>query len=196
MSKKAGFLDMFYGYVQAMDVLFRELIGLGIDYSSETNALKDSTNLRMRMDERQMAAMEGNMETQASFDAVQWLNSNAPGANQLRKESLNSVLHFSLMWNVFEGSLCNQNAGVKQFERVVSELDGREVLRYEYFSSLLDYFRTRYITAGEPNERFMQLRFRRNEKEDLVLSVLKGQESHIPSIVLALLLIVSSGHTL
>jgi len=137
-----------------------------------------------------MAAMKDKMGTQASFDAVQWLNGNALGANQLRKESLNSVLHFSLMWNVFEGSLCNQNAGIQQFERVVSELDGREVLRYEYFSSFLDYFRTRYITAGEPNERFMQLRFRRNEKEDLVLSVLKGQESHIPSIVLALLLIV------
>ena len=62
------------------------------------------------------------------------------------KKKLYSVLYFSLIWNMFEGIVCNNNASICTMEHVVTELVSRKELESAKFDSYLAYFRNRYTT--------------------------------------------------
>ncbi len=123
-------------------------------------------------------------------DEVVWINNYFAMAGLVNKDNIDSVLYFSLLWNMFEGIVCSKNATIAVMERAVKNLDRRGVLRQEDFKPYLEYFVTRYTTEGTVNPRFAQLNFRHNDREQLVKDVLEGVESDLHKVVLAILIIV------
>jgi hypothetical protein len=69
-------------------------------------------------------------------------------------------------------------------------LDQKGKLLLDDFKPQLLYFRNRYVTNGLTNSKFMGLKFRRNDSEELVKNVLEGNDNELPNVVLALLVIV------
>jgi hypothetical protein len=96
----------------------------------------------------------------------------------------------ALMWNMFESLACQRFANVPTIVNKVNNIYRRGLLRHEDFIPYLKYFQSRYLTGGHTNDRFEDLRFRRNDKKELVRSVLKGELDGVNNIVSALLLIV------
>jgi len=130
------------------------------------------------------------MELTAPFDVLAWLNPHTSHGRALSDSELVDVLHFSLMWNVFEGRACRRHATVSAIRRFVTKLRDRGRLSPGAFEPYLAHYRARYLTDGEPNERFAQLNFRQGECEPLVEDVLRGNLTDLNNIVLALVLVV------
>lgn len=114
----------------------------------------------------------------------EWIN-NRFGTN-FSESDLSSIKNFSLIWNVFENIVCNNNCSVP---RLIERLD---LINFEpvEFEKSLNYFNSRYIDNGVTNERFEQLNFRNNDRRELVENVLLGNNVEISNIVIALTIIV------
>ena len=115
---------------------------------------------------------------------TEWIN-NRFGVN-LNDENLSSIKEFSLIWNVFEGTVCNNNFSIATAEA--------QILNRQFnladFQSNLDYFKDRYVENGATNDRFNFLHFRPNDREELVRQVLLGNNTDIHQIVLAITIII------
>ncbi len=125
------------------------------------------------------------------FSEIEWLNSYFDNSSRrISEEDIQSVLYFALMWNLFELRACNKFATTASIADKVNEVYGRGLLRLPDFSPYLAYYRDRYLSEGETNDKFARLNFRRSDKKELVEAVLKGELDDINNIVLALLLII------
>lgn len=113
-----------------------------------------------------------------------WLN-NRFGTNFNEKE-LASVKDFSLIWNVFEKEVCNNNCSVQRLKEKIDSVK----IDINDFVIFLKYFKNRYSADGIINERFEYLHFRPNDKRELVESVILGVNTDPQDIVLALSIIV------
>ena len=60
--------------------------------------------------------------TTASFSAKHWIDTNCRGGHALKPESVDVVSGFTLMWNVFEGVVCHNNARIPVFEGRAKEI--------------------------------------------------------------------------
>lgn len=131
--------------------------------------------------------MECNSTTSSE---IEWINRHLNHADPIDREQVDSILWFAFIWNLFEGEMCGQHACIAEFEQIVDRLNGDGKLRLGDFEPQLRHFRDRYITAGDTNDLFGGLDFRQNDRRDLVSDVLKGAETDLPKVVLALLIIV------
>ena len=113
-----------------------------------------------------------------------------PPLNDLTPELKNVILHFTLLWSLFEHKLCAENANVSSIEHKCEQIKAKLDSSKEKFDEFLYYFRARYITESITNSSFDSLEFRTNDKKDLVEQVLKLEETNILNIVIALLIIV------
>jgi len=128
--------------------------------------------------------------TQESFNAVDWMMERHPSLHRSGREQFEHVLHFALMWNMFESSVCNQSASLQALEAAVDELERNNLLGDIEFNSFLSYFQNRYVSNREFTERFPHLRLRSRDREQLVREVLLGNETNPSSVALTCLLIV------
>lgn len=125
------------------------------------------------------------------FSEIEWLNSYFDGSShRVSEDEIKSVLYFALVWNLFELRACNKCATVASITNKVNEIYDESLLQLSDFASYLAYYQNRYLSKGQTNEKFDQLNFRRNDKKELVASVLKGDLDDINNIVLALLIII------
>ena len=127
---------------------------------------------------------------QSCFNAVEWMVSRKPSLARYGKDQLEHVLHFTLMWNMFESYLCNQSASVNALESLLRDLERNNQLQIVEFESYLSLFQSRYVSNGEFTERFPHLNLRRGDREDLVRSVLLGEKTDEFSTALTCLLII------
>ncbi len=102
------------------------------------------------------------------------------------EDDISSINDFTLIWNVFENVVCNNNCSVARLEERLHSIN----FKLNDFSEHLDYFKNRYIVNGTTNVRFEHLYFRRNDRRDLVESVLIGNNVEVFNIVLTLSIIV------
>ena len=107
---------------------------------------------------------------------------------ELQSDKINHVLYFSLLWNIYEGVVCNRSCNVKTIENSVQQLED-EKLNQADFEPYLLYFKNRYIASGETNNQFETLRLHRDYVE-LVKDVLLGKRNTSKDTILALLLII------
>lgn len=119
-----------------------------------------------------------------------WLNINAPGYDRLSNEEKDAIMHFSLLWSLFEAQVLNTSASANSIQEKINSWNERGLINSESFESFKDYFINRYVDNGELNARFPHLHLRTRDKPDLVQAVLKGENDNINDVVTALLIIV------
>ncbi len=115
---------------------------------------------------------------------TEWINKRF-GVN-LNDEDLLSIKDFSLIWNVFEDTVCDNKFSIATAE---AQILARQ-LNLADFQNHLDYFKNRYIEHGATNERFNNLHFRPNDREEFVRQVLLGDITDTYQIVLAITIII------
>jgi hypothetical protein len=114
----------------------------------------------------------------------EWIN-NRFGTN-FSENDLSSVKDFSLLWNVFENIVCDNNCSVNRLSERLNPI----VFDLAEFENNLNYFKNRYISDGETNERFNHLNFRKSDRRELVADVLLGNNNDNSENILALAIIV------
>jgi hypothetical protein len=123
------------------------------------------------------------------FGAKSWLVANYAEAQALTPETLQAVSSFTLMWNLFESTVCDNEAKVSTFERLAEAIANGGQLPDE-ISEGLHFWTARYWTGTEFNYLFAGLEFRGRDREELVRAVLSGAQIDARSKVLAAMIIV------
>ena len=128
-------------------------------------------------------------EEENSFEARQWIQVHCRGADQLHPRTLDAVVNFALMWNLFEGSVCGHAANVPTFKRLAAAL-ASQTLHQADIDGPLGFFSTRYVSERALRPRFDGLRFRSRDHLAHVEAVLLGKRQDQEGQILALLMIV------
>lgn len=61
------------------------------------------------------------------FNAKAWIIENCPGADVLRPETLDVVSNFTLLWNLFEKTLCKTTANVRTLDHIAQTIAQRDL---------------------------------------------------------------------
>ncbi len=115
---------------------------------------------------------------------INWINQRF--GIQLNAVDLESIKDFALIWNIFERFVCNNNFGIAR----VQQANAQKQLLIADFQPQLDYFKNRYTENGQTNNRFDNLHFRPNDRENFVRQVLLSNNNSVQDIVLAITIIV------
>ena len=130
------------------------------------------------------------MESIHTVNEIEWINNHLQSNGLIDMEQVQCISSFSLLWNLFEGHVCGQNASIRNFENITKNLDEKGLLVRKDFDIYLSYYRDRYVSGGKMKSIFNGLRFRPNDRKDLVENVLLGKDDNLSNIVLSLLIIV------
>jgi len=122
------------------------------------------------------------------FVAESWVRNKLPDASSLKTETLKTVEGFVLLWNIFEGSMCNANANIEKFQNIAQNLTNSQVVEKSVNKSL-SFYRDRYVEKQEIKQLFYGLNFRSGDMKEHVESVLKGEKTKLYDKILALLII-------
>lgn len=115
---------------------------------------------------------------------LEWIN-NRFNTN-LNESNLYNVKNFALIWNIFEGRICDSHFTIGLIEERLTDIE----FNIEDFEPFISYFKDRYTTNGEMNNSFHYLYFRNGDRRDFVQRVLLGEEIPIKDCVLATTIIV------
>jgi hypothetical protein len=113
----------------------------------------------------------------------------APGVAGLSPEEHEALQRFTLLWTLFEAQILETNASVKKITKKVNDLEPN-ILEGQWFQKQLEYFSNRYIENGETNYRFENLHLRKSDGQELVRSVLVGENKDLNAQLIACLTIV------
>lgn len=130
------------------------------------------------------------MQPSHQLNDIEWINAHLGTEAALDQEKIDSILHFALIWNLFEGRCCDQSASVSNFEKVTERLSNMGQLQINDFDEAFRYFKGRYIQNGNTNQVFDSLFFRRNDRKEFVENVLMEDDPKVEDVVLALLIII------
>ena len=120
---------------------------------------------------------------------VDWLERTAPGFTHLDEHERQAILHFALLWSLFEARALRENASAQAILHLVQTREAEGRLNAGEFDASLRYFRQRYFANGGFTDYFQGLHFRKNDHQQMVQEVLSGQ-SQIPAACVASLLIL------
>lgn len=126
----------------------------------------------------------------AAFQPLPWVNEYTRTAAPIDDASFGPILHFSLMWNLFERDACGREATPQTIEKSVEKAftDGR--LSLTAFGEHVVYFRDRSQRPGMTAQKYLDnLRLTNPKARKLVDGLLSGSLSDTNNLVHALLLI-------
>lgn len=129
------------------------------------------------------------MTAQPLFNASSWITANCVGAHDLRPETIDVVANFALMWNFFEGAVCDNRANIPVLERVSEEI-GRNFAHNNGIERVVKFWTSRYWTGTEFRNLFDDLHFRKCDRREIVEAVLRGDRVDFASKLFAVLIIV------
>ena len=69
-----------------------------------------------------------------------WLNFNAPGYKELSQKEKDAIMHFSLLWSLFESQVLNTAASALSIEKKIKTWHKANILNQEYFEEYKNYF--------------------------------------------------------
>ncbi len=115
---------------------------------------------------------------------IEWINEKFE--TNFTEEQLINVKDFSLLWNIFENLVCENNCNVNRLEERLNPVEFQIVDFQENF----EYFKDRYTENGTTNARFEHLNFRNGDRKEFVANVLLGNENVTSAKVLALTIII------
>ncbi|GAK98214.1 hypothetical protein JCM19294_847 [Nonlabens tegetincola] len=115
---------------------------------------------------------------------IEWIN-NKFGTN-FTENDLKNIKDFSLLWNIFENLVCDRNCTINRIEESLNPIE----FQIEDFENHLNYFKERYTSDNNTNERFEYLRIVPNARKEFVKQVLLGNDNNTSNKILALAIIV------
>ena len=133
------------------------------------------------------------MQDSPVFSARQWIAANLVSAERFRPETLDAVESFTLMWQVFEGLICDNSATISRLEKLSAEIVERRRC-HGALDRLFSYFQNRYYTGTAFTAHFDGLRLRATDRRDFIEAVLRNEKKDRGSRISALLLILSRIH--
>ena len=122
------------------------------------------------------------------MNPIEWLRTK--GFASLPQEELDAILHFALLWSLFEAKVLDMRASASSILEVSTRWEHDGLLKAASFRSDFLYFQSRYFENEEFTHNFASLNFRGNDNQQLVEAVLKGEKEDIGAITAALLIIV------
>lgn len=126
----------------------------------------------------------------AAFEPLAWVNKYTSPAMRIDETAFAPILHFSLMWNLFERDACGKQASPANIEKAVQVSFAAGKLSIALFEEHLEYFRTRSQFNGMAIERYLDaLKMTDAHARHLVKGVLSNSLSDPNNAVYALLLI-------
>lgn len=115
---------------------------------------------------------------------LEWINRRYH--THLNEANLVEVKNFALVWNIFEGSVCDSSFSIDKIEQ---KLNNRTI-DTTIFQAHIDYFKDRYTTNGSVNNYFDRLNFRGRDSKNFVQRILLGENILMKDYVLAITIIV------
>jgi hypothetical protein len=129
------------------------------------------------------------MQTPAGFSAKEWVRINIVSAEDLEPDTLAAVEGFVLMWNLFEGLVCDNSATMSRLEKLAVEIVERRRCKPE-LERILAWFKKLYCPGSRFTAAFQELRLRPTDRQELVEAVLQAKTKEYQPRVLALLIII------
>lgn len=124
------------------------------------------------------------------FEPLAWINNYTQPAIQISDATFGPILHFSLMWNLFERDVCGRDAKPDKIEKAVQSAFAEGYLELDPFKEHLAYFRARSQRDGMSIDRYLDaLKMDNKNARHLVRGVLKGDILDANNTLYALLLI-------
>ena len=123
------------------------------------------------------------------MNPIQWLEQNVSGFSDLSEKERQAILHFSLLWSLFEARAFKNRASSHAILSLSHEWQTQGWIDIADFQDSLEYFRKRYFANGQPTNCFNGLNLRVNDNPELVRSVLNRQTDN-PADCIAVVLIV------
>lgn len=124
------------------------------------------------------------------MSVMAWLEERAPTFAQLAEDERLAILHFSLLWSLFEANVMDANGNAQRIIDVSNVWAQRGLLRHNPFEGALHYFRNRYVENGEFTYHYPHLNLRPADRPDLVNQVLQSKTDNIGELVAGVLIIV------
>lgn len=128
--------------------------------------------------------------TIAHFNPLLWVNEYTQPAIQIDQDAFGPILHFSLMWNLFERDACERNATPAIIEKAVKSAFTAKSLTLAPFNEHLEYFKNRAQLDGMTIDNYLDaLKMKDGNSRHLVGGVLSGTFTDPNNAIYALLLI-------
>jgi hypothetical protein len=124
-----------------------------------------------------------------AFDAKTWIAGHVPGGGGLSDATYATVSSFTMLWNYFEQTRCNNGAGPEVLRGLADSIDAQSALPDALLEALA-YWTDRYVEGGDTNSLFDGLNFRPKDDRAMVEAAVKGQTNSPRDVFLALLTIV------
>lgn len=126
------------------------------------------------------------------FDATRWLAENTHGGTKLSQDAREAIAGFTIMWNFFEGTLCENHATFEAFKRISERFEPDRIpsATNKAIKDCLAFWQFRYRTRNGFGDCFEGLYFRSKSNRAHVESVLNGELANPKDRLLALMIIV------
>ena len=119
----------------------------------------------------------------------EWLEQRIPYFAQISADERMEILHFALLWSLFEAQVLDKNADVPRIAAACATWAGRGLLTADTFGAGLAYFRNRYTENGDLTYHFYHLNLTAAQQEQ-VRRVLLAATNDVTEIALGVLTIV------
>jgi hypothetical protein len=119
----------------------------------------------------------------------QWLEQRVPAFAQIDEGQRLAILHFALLWSLFEAQVLNKDANAPRIVEACRAWAQRGVLKGDTFDPELAYFRNRYIQSGQTTYHFGHLNLTEAQRV-LVDKILRNGGDDIAEVAAAVLVIV------
>lgn len=123
-------------------------------------------------------------------DAIHWLDENAPGFRELPARERNAIMHFSLLWSLFEAQALGTQGNAASIIAATRRWADRGLLTAAALEPALTCFRNRYYAGGAFTHHFEHLHLRQIDHPELVKRVLKADDVDLAETAAALLIII------
>jgi len=101
------------------------------------------------------------------MNSIDWLCAKAPGFEALSQEERDAIMHFALLWSLFEAAVLYTHACSISIIETAKRWEAEGQLKAELFGDCLTYFRNRHFQNNEFTEHFAGLHFRKNDNQQL-----------------------------
>jgi hypothetical protein len=125
-----------------------------------------------------------------AMNPIDWLCTKEIGFNDLSREEHDAILHFALLWSLFEAEVLDTRACAKSIVKVSKHWRSAGLLKAALFNTPLIYFQNRYFQNAAFTHHYVDLHLRSNDNPQMVEAVLKGESDDLGDIAAALLIIV------
>ncbi|MFZ8201224.1 hypothetical protein [Alteromonas portus] len=113
------------------------------------------------------------------MDVREYLQNKGFGYEQLSEDERKAISDFSLIWTLFESQLLENSANSNKILSKCEEWVKLNLIEESVIDSSLSYFRERYVHDGAPSHRFEHLHLRKNDRPELIWSVLVGESEKL-----------------